>query len=145
MTLRDLLIKCNYKKVFNQIYKLFLKGKFDKSTVSKLDIKYYGFFEYLKKTPTANPSIDKIYVTNTSGNNPVIDVCFFDKNKDELYSIDFVDWSDIIDLEIYKTLKIDDEECLAHILHEITFWGFDEKTLEEQKKLLRDSIDESNR
>jgi hypothetical protein len=145
MTLRDLLLKCSYKKVFNQIYRHYLKGRKDKEQISKLDVLYYGFFEMLKVLPKSTRDIDKIYVTHASGDEPIVDVCFFNKNKDELLVLDFIDWGDIIDLEIYKTFQSSDEECLAHILHEITYWGFDKEILEKQKKMLRDSIDESNR
>ena len=149
MTLRDLLVKSSYKKTFNQIYKLYLKDSRNKDQISKIDVLYYGFFEMLKALPKSIGDLDgkgnKIYVTHTSGDEPVVDVCFFDKNKDELFALDFIDWNDIIDLEIYKTFQSSDEECLAHILHEITFWGFDKQTFEKQKKMLKDSIDEGNR
>tara|TARA_X000001036_G_C20667240_1_gene801146 strand:- start:449 stop:898 length:450 start_codon:yes stop_codon:yes gene_type:complete len=149
MTLRDLLVKSSYKKTFNQIYKLYLKGSRNKDQISKIDVLYYGFVEMLKTLPKSIGDLDgkgnKIYVTHTSGDEPVVDVCLFDKNKDELFALDFIDWNDIIDLEIYKTFQSSDEECLAHILHEITFWGFNKQTFEKQKKILKDSIDEGNR
>jgi len=145
MTLRDLLNKCSYKKTFNAIYKVYLKGKRSQDDIIKIDSAYCSFFENLKKLPKSKPSVDKIYVTGASDSEQIIDVCFFDKNKDELFLLDFIDWGDIIDLEIYKTFQSSDEECLAHILHEITSWGFDKETFKKQKKLLRDYIDEGNR
>jgi len=145
MTLRDLLSICTFKKTFNELYKSYFKGSLKNDEIQKLDVRYYKFFEYLKSLPENKTSSDKIYVTHTSGEDFVIDVCFLDKHKDELFALDFVDWDDIIDLEVYRTFQISNEECLAHILHEITFWGFDRETFEKQKKILRDSIDESER
>ena len=145
MTLRDLISNCTFKKTFNELYKNYFKGSLKNNEIQKLDLRYYKFFEYLKSLPENKISSNKIYVTHTSGDDFVVDVCFLDKYKDELFALDFVDWGDIIDLEVYRTFKITDEECLAHILHEVTFWGFDKETLDKQKKLLRDSIDESNR
>lgn len=145
MTLRDLLFNCTFKKTFNKLYKFYLKDSFKKEQIQKFDLRYYKFFEYLKSLPKNKISSDKIYVTHTSGEDFVVDVCFLDKHKDELFALDFIDWGDIIDLEIYRTFQMSDEECLAHILHEITFWGFDKESFDKQKKLLRDSIDESNR
>jgi hypothetical protein len=145
MTLRDLISNCTFKKTFNELYKSYFKGCLKNDEIQKLDLRYYKFFEYLKSLPENKTSSDKIYVTHTSGEDFVIDVCFLDKHKDELFALDFVDWDDIIDLEVYRTFQISDEECLAHILHEITFWGFDKETFEKQKKILRDSIDESER
>lgn len=145
MTLRDLISSCTFKKTFNELYKSYFKNCLTNDEIQKLDLRYYKFFEYLKSLPESKTSSDKIYVTHTSGEDFVIDVCFLDKHKDELFALDFVDWDDIIDLEVYRTFQISDEECLAHILHEITFWGFDKETFEKQKKILRDSIDESER
>ena len=53
-----------------------------------------------------------------------IDVCLYDEDKDELFSMDFVDWKDLINLEIYKTIKMENFQILAHFLWQITFWGF---------------------
>ena len=145
MTLRDLLNKCSYKKTFNAIYKVYLKGKRSQDDIIKIDSAYCSFFENLKKLPKSKSSVDKIYVTGASDSEQIIDVCFFNTNKEELFALDFIGWGEIIDLEVFRTLKLSDEECLAHILHEITFWGFDQKTFDKQKKLLRDSIDEQNR
>jgi hypothetical protein len=145
MTLRDLISNCTFKKTFNELYKNYFKGSLKNDEIQKLDLRYYKFFEYLKSLPENKTSSNKIYVTHTSGDDFVVDVCFLDKNKDELFALDFINWDDIIDLEVYRTFKITDEECLAHILHEITFWGFDKETLDKQKKILRNSIDESDR
>ena len=145
MTLRELISNCTFKKTFNELYKIYFKGSLKNDEIQKLDLRYYKFFEYLKSLPKNKTSSDKIYVTHTSGDEPVVDVCFFNKNKDELFALDFIDWNDIIDLEIYKTFQSSDEECLAHILHEITFWGFDKETFEKQKKILKNSINEGNR
>jgi hypothetical protein len=138
MTLRDLLNKCSYKKTFNQIYKVYLKGKRSQDDIIKIDSAYCSFFENLKKLPKAKPSVDKIRLAPTSDPEIIIDVCFFDQNENQLYALDFIDWGEIIDLEVERAFKLSDEECLAHVLHEISFWGFDQKTFDEQKKLLRD-------
>ena len=145
MTLRDLLLKCTYKKTFNQIYKIYLKGDYKKSEITEFDFLYYKFFEFLKTLPKKENPLGKIYLTHIANNDPEVDVCFLDENKDELFAMDFIDWDDIIDIEVYKTFNCSDFECLAHILHEITFWGFNKEAFEKQKKILRDSIDETER
>jgi len=62
--------------------------------------------------------------------------------EDEIYSFDFIEWRDIIDMEILKTVKISDIECLAHILWEITFWGFSEEEIEKQKQITLEASNE---
>lgn len=134
MTLRDLLIKCSYKKTFNQIYKFYLKGQYEDSEITEFDCLYYNLFKKLISLPEKLDPNSKIYLANINGEEPEIDVCFLDKNKDELFAMDFIDWGDIIDLEIYTTFESTDEEYLAHILYEITFWGFDQETINKQAK-----------
>ena len=138
MTLRDLLLKCTYKKSFNQIYKIYLKGEYEDSEVIKFDSLYYTVFQKLTSLPKKPNSNNKIYLAYIAGGEREVDVCFLDKNKDELFAMDFIEWGDIIDLEVYTTFQALDEEYLAHILYEITFWGFNPKSINEQKKLLNE-------
>ena len=55
-----------------------------------------------------------------------MDVCLYNEKLDELQPLDFVSWSDIIDCEIYKAIEISNNTSLAHILYEITTYGFTE-------------------
>ena len=65
-----------------------------------------------------------------------IEVCLFDESEDELFALDFIDWNDIIDMKVLRAVNVSDKKCLAHILWEITFWGFsNEKVKEESLKL----------
>ena len=45
-------------------------------------------------------------------------------------------------MEIFKTAKISDLECLAHILWEITFWGFSQEEIEKQKQTTLEASNE---
>jgi len=117
MTLRDLISSCTFKKTFNELYKNYFKGSLKNDEIQKLDLRYYKFFEYLKSLPENKTSSNKIYVTHTSGDDFVVDVCFLDKNKDELFALDFVDLDDIIEK---PELEASDKQEKLDDLKEIT-------------------------
>ena len=91
----------------------------------------------------SNPKDDlKIYLASVGPEKIDIDACLLDEPKDELFALDFVEWKDIIDIEIYNSAKLTQTECLAHILWEITFWGFSEKEIQKQSKKIQDESNE---
>ena len=144
MTLRELIKECTYKDVFNIIYKKFLqKKKCSNSKIIEYDIQYNKIFKELISLPPKPKDNLKIYLANVGPEKKIdIDVCLLDELEDELFSLDFVDWSDIIDLELYDSAKITRAECLAHILWEITFWGFSREAINKQKKKTFDTENE---
>lgn len=124
MTLRELIDSNPYKKVFNFLYQTFFKGK-PTSFVIELDLKFYRLYSLLKKLPTSEQKVIKLYLTQTVGENVGIDVCLFHEVDDEILSLDFLNVEDIIDTEVYKALNIKDYQCLAHILYHLNFLEHD--------------------
>lgn len=120
MTLRELIDSNPYKKVFNFLYQTYFKGK-PTSFVIELDLKFYRLYSVLKKLPESQQKVIKLYLTQTVGENPGIDVCLFHEVDDEILPLDFLSIDDIIDTEIYKALNIKDYQCLAHILYQLNF------------------------
>lgn len=117
MTLRELLAEVPYKSVFNFIYKEFLfEKKLGRSEIMELDIECHAFFMLLRNASEKDPENNKIYLTNIDGK---IDVCLFNEKNDEIFSLDSIDFKDIIDMEIYKAINIDDISTLAHIIYQI--------------------------
>ena len=72
----------------------------------------------------------------------VIDVCFYDEIEDEHYALDFVDWGEIIECEVVAPKKFNQTTIVAHILWEITFWGYSREKITEQKKDLNKVVKE---
>jgi len=143
MTLRELLKETPYKSVFNTIYKLFYQEKkYLNSKIIEADLAYSKVYETLLDLPEKEAENHKIYIAGIGSISEDVDVCFLDEIEDEIYSFDFVSWSDIIDMEIFKTAKISDIECLAHILWEITFWGFSQEEIEKQKQTTLEASNE---
>jgi len=117
MILRDLLQEFSYKSVFNFIYKNFLKAKkLPKEAVMDLDIEFHAIFMSLRNAKQSSPEHNKIYITHISNE---IDVCLFDEVKDEIFTLDSVDYKYIIDMEIYKAIEIDNLSILGYILYSI--------------------------
>lgn len=67
-------------------------------------------------------------------------VTLFDDN--EQYALDFVDWNDLIDLPIKDKTSTEVSEMLAHVLHEITWWGFTcSSILQQGEELLKSGLE----
>tara|TARA_B110000305_G_scaffold175630_1_gene194290 strand:+ start:775 stop:1209 length:435 start_codon:yes stop_codon:yes gene_type:complete len=143
MTLRELLKETPYKSVFNTIYKLFYQEKkYLNSKIIEADLAYSKVCEILLDLPEKEVENHRIYIAGVGSVSEEVDVCFLDEVEDEIYSFDFIAWADIIDMKILKTAKISDIECLAHILWEITFWGFSQEEIEKQKQITIDAGNE---
>ena len=70
----------------------------------------------LRNAKQSSPEHNKIYITHISNE---IDVCLFDEVKDEIFTLDSVDYKYIIDMEIYKAIEIDNLSILGYILYSI--------------------------
>lgn len=117
MTLRDLLGEVSYKSVFNFIYKEFLKPeKLCKAEVMEQDIEYHALFMSLRNAPQKDAGDNKVYITHIDNK---IDVCLFDEKKDEIFTLDSVDYKYIIDMEIYKAINLDDVSVVGNILYSL--------------------------
>ena len=136
MTLRDLLNKSSFKSVFNKIHKIYYKNN-KEDELEKVSYNYRKVFDLLCQKPKNQNEDWRIYITEKEEDgDKYIDVCYYNELDDEIYAIDFVSWSELIDLEIYLCVDMDDITTLAHILWEITFYGFNEESLAEAKKSL---------
>lgn len=61
------------------------------------------------------------------------------------WSIDFVDWNQLVDLEIVDHTSTRDLcERLANILYEITFWGMTRESVLQEQQNLADTCDKDN-
>lgn len=75
-----------------------------------------------------------------------VDVCLYDTSEDKTYACDLVDWIDLIDLMVEDKVGLSLDTQLAHILYELTFWGWnadDVKTsAEELEKTAEEAVEE---
>ena len=134
MTLRELVHRCSYKQTFNALYRHYYYGN-EKEVVQSADLGYLNVYKELDKLPQNPSSKWEIHVLKKADKdyNDIIDVCLHDIKEGESYGCDLTLWGEIIDCEVKKLTDISDIECLAHILYEITFYGFSEAKIKEVK------------
>jgi len=141
MQIKDLVYKVSYKKVFNEIYRYYLKNK-SKEEVYNLDNNFLSAWNNLLKTKHKKSEhkelnhfqIHLIEISENKDNcvfEDYIDVCLYDEEEDELFSIDFVPWENLMQKDIISKINLTNEQIMAHILWEITFWGFSAEKVKE--------------
>lgn len=137
-TFRELLQKNSYKKVFNEIYLEYYKGKTPEDKIAEADSKYLTVYNELLNIKSKSKTNLCIYLVQAKSfdEEDFIDVCLYDEDSDEVFAMDFTDWSEIIDMEVRNTIKISDVKVLSHIMWEITFWGFSQAKIKDQADLL---------
>jgi len=142
MTLRELLYRKSYKNIFNVIYKTFLKDH-PQDKVVDLSIKFEQAFRELKSVEQNNKTKNLVVLNEVENEKEqIIDVCFYDDHEDEHYALDFMDWGEIIDCEVIAPKKFNQTTIVAHVLWEITFWGFNREKITEEKKELNKAVKE---
>ena len=142
MTLRELLYRKSYKNIFNVIYKTFLKER-KNNQITELSIKFENAFTELKLIEKQNKTKNLVVLNEIeSEEEQIIDVCFYDDKQDEHYSLDFMDWGEIIDCEVIAPKKFNQTTIVAHVLWEITFWGFNREKITEERKELNKAVKE---
>lgn len=62
-----------------------------------------------------------------------VEVVLKDTVDDSIYAVDFVQWSDLIDLLVQDNTGLSLELQLAHVLYEITFWGWTAEQIKQEK------------
>jgi hypothetical protein len=142
MTLRELLYRKSYKNIFNIIYKTFLKDR-TQDQIVELSIKFEKAFRELKSIEQQNKTKNLVVLNEVeSKEEQIIDVCFYDDKQDEHYALDFMDWGEIIDCEVVAPKKFNQTTIVAHVLWEITFWGYSREKITEERKDLNKAVKE---
>jgi hypothetical protein len=136
MILRELVRTCSHSSVFNILYKEYYKNQSEDNLINYSILYREVCDELLNKLKNPNSDL-KLYITEKDEEDftdpffpkKVVDICLYNEKLDELLPMDFVLWSEIVDCEIYESIKISESEILAHILYEITTYGFTESQI----------------
>ena len=149
MNLKELLKSINYKTTFNYIYKIYYKDKhFEDYKIMEKDASYRKALEELKslefefKEENKDLRIYILKIQDEDEQGDRVDVCLYDELNDSIFSIDFVPWNQLIELDIQDGINANKEELAAHILWELTFWGFTSQEVEKQAEITLQSVDE---
>lgn len=99
----------------------------------KLDVEEYMYY-----------SDDQLYVSEEADldGEIYIGVCLRNKVTEDTYAVDFIPWNELIDLEIYSLTNLDKNAILAHILWEITFYGYTSEKVNKEREKLEKLIDD---
>lgn len=147
MTFQNLLRKVKYKPVFNIIHKeYYLEGGYTNDEMMQIDCAYSRVFDNLfyKNQKQINNNLQIDFETNKDDEkDPYVNIFLNDLENGERFGLDFVDWSEALSFTVKNSLKMSDTEMVAHILWEITFWGFSEEAVNEQKQITLKSIDQA--
>lgn len=150
MTLQDLLKSRRFKPVFNNIYKYYLnKDNYSESKIMEMDLAFAeAFRELINTEPEPHEDIvvaeSSIYLKKVHQEKDIyLDVCLKSEAEDEYFSMDFLDWKCLLPLEIETRLELTDDEIAAHILWELTFWGFSAASVDEEGKKIIDMNQEN--
>ena len=100
---------------------------------------YKVVFEQLRDMPPAPSSDYMLFITTESWNGDEwvrVNLRLY-KGDDSLHATDFMPWNEILAMEVFTDpRKYTLSEIVAHVLFDITFWGFSEKQMEENEKKL---------
>ena len=159
MTLRELLKLVNNKEDIEYIVSFFAMHLNDSSSDHVLrqikDDKAYKKMSSMidellsldikvnKKRLCTERSIDDFY---DKGEEYYFDSYMMEKDADSHYSLDFIDWREVIDSKIdeHSLFKYGYLDVATSILWELSFLGFNLKTVEKELKELADTIDEED-
>tara|TARA_Y100000310_G_scaffold316603_1_gene368530 strand:- start:185 stop:667 length:483 start_codon:yes stop_codon:yes gene_type:complete len=137
MTLRDLLKECNRNKVMDIIQKKYYPK--EENHFNEIYTSYDSVWETLIFNERSSNKEYEIYIRELEEGD--VDVCLYCSEDEMTYAMDFTAWKDLIDYKIKtKHDKIDAHEALAHILWEITFYGFSEDKITQEKDELKSQI-----
>ena len=146
MTLREL-IEYVYDNdldtdLFTSIYNNYYTNK--KFTLPDVIQRYSESIREIIELPEFNNMDYHILVEseNSDGENWV-DVSLIDTATNETLSVDYVDWSELVDLLIEDRVGLCHYDRLAHVMWELTFHGFSREEIKENALDLERLTDES--
>lgn len=91
----------------------------------------------------SNPQDDHILINSiVRSDTEEVDVCYYDTAQDQSYAIDLIDWSQLVDMMIEDAVGLGIADQIAHVLWEITFWGFSRDKINQEREKLAATFDD---
>lgn len=110
--------------------------------------KYSGVIRELLEVDPDDELRDHVIVIKQAydqDNNEYIDVHLEHIQDGTSTAIDFIDWAKIVDLPIRDDISREVTQMLAHVLYELTWWGFTRESVKQQgEELLEIANDKQN-
>ena len=144
MTLRALLEQSNYKSIFNCLYKNYYY-KDPEESVIEMSLAYRKVITEILNSTVSPTKEYKILITQEEGmedglESASVEIGLYYPEEEGFYAIDLTPWSDLADAEIQNDTNIENKCMAAHILWEITFYGFTEDALLSHRDEIKDQL-----
>jgi len=135
MILKDIVMQTDFNEMWDYLVSQY--NKYEPMQWGQYDDQYQGaylsIFERLQSIEPVESNLEIVI------SHPYEDdwwrVNGVDKNEEDgWYALDYLPWSEMLGMKIEKqTLTaLKSHEILAHCMWEMTFWGFDEETIQER-------------
>jgi len=120
MNIKILAQSTDYKKVFNCIYKNYIKGnrQYDKDSIIKLDLYFRQLHSNFKKENNSKEIEGKLIKVRRIDSN-VIDIYIYETISKNYYTLNFSSLDNLCLIEIDNSINISDEELFSHLLWDI--------------------------
>ena len=153
MTLRELLNRVLDAGQLSRVFKVLYEEYYSEQPIDEIDRISCTYALVCRKLLELDTSLDgskyHILVREceddlSDEDETYIDTCLFETQEEAVYAIDMTVWGELINMEVNTSVKLDDAATLAHILWEITFYGFSEDKIQlakEELEVLIERID----
>jgi hypothetical protein len=120
MNIKHLAQTLDYKKVFNCIYKNYIKGnrQYDKDSIIKLDFYFRQLYSSLKEQKSSEEIKDKVIKVRCIDFD-VIDIYIYEITSKNYYTLNFCSLVNLSLIKIDNSIEIPNEELLSHLLWDI--------------------------
>lgn len=157
----ELIKEADYEKVWDELYKGYYLDREDVPEERLPEIKEQ-YRTFLKKLCEITPKpeegqylcltyyydcLEEGFSEAEADKYMLADVCLYDAPNDEIYSMSFIDWDLVMGWIVpeYVQKKYSVENITAHLLWEISFFGFDEDEMKHEKHLLEEAVEEAKK
>ncbi len=125
------------------IYNVYYRTK-DKTFPEVMDA-YGNVLKELQDLPSNNDTEFHIVLQDQVINEEqFVDVHLCNTTDNESFAVDFIDWGDLIDLLVEDRVGMSQADQVAHILYELTFWGFTGDQVKRERRLMEIASEDAN-
>lgn len=148
MTLRELINHVTTRGFFNKVgsHLQAMNSDWKDRDITEVTRSYRNVVDEIVDLPGGDDLIGHVIVVDQVNEDDVsyIDVYMQDEQGDR-WSIDFIDWNELVDLKVDDRISNEVSEMLAHILYEVTWWGRTRRSITDQAdELLAEAQDKDN-
>ena len=132
--------------IYNEYYDIENRFVNDKHNIEDINHIYSGVVRELLELTPDDSIADKYRVHICKREDDLdpdeiieyVDVCLYDIEGDQTCAIDLTPWSQLVNMFIEDVVDLKTYEVVAHLLWEITFYGYTSETMDQKRQELHD-------